>query len=63
MDLAAEENLTCSENVAYDTASNTLRMSSQAKVTCTENIAYSTVKKPKDVAMKIAPANRNVACH
>ena len=46
--LAAEDKLTCSENVAYDTASNTLRMFSQAKVTCTENIAYSTVMESKD---------------
>ena len=58
--LAAEDNLTYSENVAYDTASNTLRMSSQAKVTCTENIAYSTVKEPKDDFMKITPASRTV---
>ena len=58
--LAAEDNLTYSENVAYDTASNTLRMSSQAKVTCTENSAYSTVKEHKDDAMKITPVSRNV---
>ena len=49
----AEDNLNYSENVAYDTASNTLRMSSQAKVTCTENIAYSTVKEPKNDSVKI----------
>ena len=60
MALAAEDNLTYSENVAYDTASNTLRMSSQAKVTCTENIAYSTVKEPKDDSVKITPASHTV---
>ena len=58
--LAAEDNLTYSENVSYDTARNTLRMSSQAKVNCTENIAYSTVKEPKDDSVKIIPASRNV---
>ena len=49
----AEDNLTYTENVAYDTASSTLRMSSLAKVTCTENIAYSTVKEPNDDSMRI----------
>ena len=62
MALAAEDNLTYSENVAYDTASNTMGMSSQAKVTCTKNIAYSTVKEPKDDFMKIIPASRTVTC-
>ena len=57
---SSQGNLTCSENVAYDTASNTLRMSSQAKVTCTENIAYSTVQEPKDDTMKITPASCTV---
>ena len=37
------DNLTCSENVAYDTASSTLKISSQAKVPCSKNIAYATV--------------------
>ena len=60
MSLAAQDNLACSENVAYDTASSTLRMSSQAKVTCTENVAYSTVKEPKDDSMTSTPASRTV---
>ena len=38
-----QKQISCPENIAYDTASNTLRMSSQANVTCTENIAYVTV--------------------
>ena len=50
--LAAEDNLPYSENVAYDTASNTKRMSAQAKVTCTENTAYSTVRGPRDDSVK-----------
>ena len=58
--LAAEDNLTYSENVAYDTASNTLRMSSQAKVTCTENTAYSTVRGPRDDSVKITSVSCNV---
>ena len=41
--LSSPDNLTCSENVAYGTASNTLKMSSQAKVPCSKNIAYATV--------------------
>ena len=58
--LAAEDNLTYSEDVAYDTANNTLRMSSQAKLTCSDNSAYSTVKAPKDDSMKITPASRTL---
>ena len=58
MTLAAQDNLTCSKNVAYDTASNTLRMSSLAKVTCTENIAYSTVMEQKGQSMKSTPTIR-----
>ena len=30
------------ENVAYDTVGNTVKMSTQANVTCLENIAYAT---------------------
>ena len=43
-----QDNLTCSENVAYDSLSNTLKMSSQFKVTCSENIAYATVEKVRE---------------
>ena len=35
--------ITCSENVAYDTVGNTVKTSTQAKVTCTENTAYATL--------------------
>ena len=61
--LAAEDNLTYSENVAHDTASNTLRMSSQAKLTCAKNAAYSTVRGPKDDSLKITPASHSVKYH
>ena len=44
----AEDNLTCSENGDYDSASSTVEMSSQAKVTCSENIAYSTIKEANE---------------
>ena len=48
-----QDNLTCSGNVAYDTVSNTLKMSSQAKVTFSENMAYGTVEENmKDTATK-----------
>ena len=36
------DNLTCSENVAYDTVGNILQMSTQANMTWSENIAYAT---------------------
>ena len=40
----AADKVTCSNNVAYDTVSNALKMSSQAKVSTSENIAYATVR-------------------
>ena len=45
---SVQDNMTSSENVAYDTASNTLRMTSKDKVTYSENIAYSSVKGIKE---------------
>ena len=36
-------NSSCSENVAYDTVGNTLKISPQANVNCSENIAYDTI--------------------
>ena len=42
------DNMAGSENVVYDSASSTLKVSSPAKVTCSENVAYSTVKQTKE---------------
>ena len=51
----AQDDLTCSVNVAYDTASNTVKMSSQAKLTSSENITCATVREsveePRDTAV------------
>ena len=35
-------NLPCSENVAYDTVGNTLKVSPQANMNCSENIVFGT---------------------
>ena len=43
-----QENPTCSENVANNTVTSTLRMPSHNKVTCSENIAYATTKTVKE---------------
>ena len=40
--------LSCSENVAYDTVGSTVKRSKQANVSCSENIAYATVSKTHD---------------
>ena len=40
----AQDDLTCSVNVAYDTASNTVEISSQAKLTSSGNITCATVR-------------------
>ena len=40
--------VTCPENVAYDTVGNTVKRSTQANVPCSENIAYATVDKTED---------------
>ena len=40
--------LSCSENVAYDTVGNTVKRSTQANVLCSENIAYATVNNTED---------------
>ena len=45
---SVQDNMTFSENVAYETARSTLRMPTQNKVTCSENIAYSSVKETKE---------------
>ena len=37
-------NLSCSENVAYDTVGSTIKVSAQDSMTCTKNIAYATVR-------------------
>ena len=46
-------NLTCSENVAYDSTENTLRMSRQANVACSDNIAYTTVNTLERNSMEV----------
>ena len=45
MSTNVQESVACSQNVAYDTVSSTLKMPSQDKVTC---IAYATVKETKE---------------
>ena len=40
--------LTCSENVAYDTVGSTVQRGAQISVSCSENIAYATVNKTDD---------------
>ena len=40
--------LTCSENMAYDTVGSTLKMSAQAEMTCSEISAYASVSNTKE---------------
>ena len=40
--------LTCSENVAYDTVWNIVKMSTPTNVPCCENVAYATVINKED---------------
>ena len=40
--------LTCSENVAYDTVRRAVKRSTQANVSCSEIVAYTTVSKTDD---------------
>ena len=39
---STSSNLSCSENVAYDTVGNTFRISPQTNVNCSENTAHGT---------------------
>ena len=57
---SVQDNMTFSENVAYDTASSTLRMTTQDKVTCSENIAYSNVKGTKEDHTRSTTTGRTV---
>lgn len=44
----ASANVTCSENVAYDTTENALQISTPANMTCSENVAYATVTRTRE---------------
>ena len=57
---SVQDNLTFSENVAYDTAISTLRMPSQDKVTCSENIASCSVKGTEEDHTKSTTTARTV---
>ena len=57
---SVQDSMTFSDNVAYDTASSTLRMTSKDKVTCSENIAYSSVKGTKEDPTRTTTTGRTV---
>ena len=60
--LNATEKVTCSDNVAYDTVSSALRISSQDKVTTSENIDYATVRDARDSHMGSTTTIATLSC-
>ena len=55
--------LTCSENVAYDTVGNTGKRSTQGTVPCSKNVAYATVTKTEDNIQNIRTGPKHAAVY
>ena len=52
-DKTPQDCVICSENVAYDNISNTLKFAATSRMTCSENIAYdTTVKHENESSMR-----------
>ena len=57
-----KKDLSCSENVAYDTVGSTVKTSTPANMPCSKNVAYATVNKTEDnrQSIRIEPKQATV---
>ena len=54
---STDNDLRCSENVAYDTVGGKIKMSTQDNMTCSENIAYTIAQQVNKNDLTASPAS------